>query len=124
MERSFTVETIDRFTSPIGAAIVTVCVQGPGKAAEEQAKPGQHDGCRCCCGTVKAEAQAAKKVAPQLPKKMALEGATSDRTERSAVRVHDSQAGWVGIVWSTENSLINTAHPSDHLESLLFFLAD
>jgi hypothetical protein len=31
--------------------------------------------------------------------------------------------GWVGVVWSMENSLISTAHPSDHLESLLF-LAD
>ena len=31
--------------------------------------------------------------------------------------------GWVGIVWIPENSLINNAHPSDHLESLVF-LAD
>ena len=28
--------------------------------------------------------------------------------------------GWVGIVWSTENVLMNTLFPSDHLESLLF----
>ena len=28
--------------------------------------------------------------------------------------------GWVGIVWSRENVLMNTLFPSDHLESLVF----
>ena len=28
--------------------------------------------------------------------------------------------GWVGIVWSTEKSLMNTEAPVDHLESLRF----
>lgn len=31
-----------------------------------------------------------------------------------------TSTGWVGIVWSQENSLINTGHPSDRLEPQLF----
>ena len=31
--------------------------------------------------------------------------------------------GWVGIVWSTENTLMKTVNPLDQLESLRF-LAD
>ena len=33
---------------------------------------------------------------------------------------HRALTGWVAIVWSREDSLINTVHPSDHLESLVF----
>ena len=40
--------------------------------------------------------------------------------ERSALSAPSSVTGWVGIVWSRENVLMNTWFPSDHLESLLF----
>eukprot|EP01043_Picozoa_sp_COSAG02_P078993 COSAG02_NODE_18053_length_964_cov_1.063584_1_plen_55_part_01 len=35
-----------------------------------------------------------------------------------SLRIWANFTGWVGIVWSPESSLINTAIPSDHLESL------
>lgn len=31
-----------------------------------------------------------------------------------------ASTGWVGVVWSTKNSLMNTEDPSDHLESMRF----
>ena len=45
------------------------------------------------------------------------------RAEPLEIVWHDHLTGWVGVVWSKENSLINNEAPLDHLESLRF-LAD
>ena len=44
--------------------------------------------------------------------------------EGAGIHVHVGElhvTGWVGIVWSTEDQLMNSVHPSDRLESLLLF---
>jgi hypothetical protein len=53
--------------------------------------------------------------------RIAVGSAIGRHTHRFALS--SLHAGWVGSAWSMYNSLINTVHPSDRLESPLF-LAD